>query len=349
LGALAERLRAEGISVTNDLATVEDDVDIIHSHHRYESLLAYARFPDKPMILVCHGIFPWQEQPFRAKLNIFRYVAVSEEVKAHLIENHFLDSGEIVVIPNGVDLARFYCRRSVAGDPKQAIILSNNMPENQRSVVQSACERLNIKLTRLGGVGGSAWNVEDYLSQADIVFSLGRGALEAMACKRAAIVYGYSGADGLVTPENFQLFRQKNFSGRTRKLKYSESDLLKEIERYHPSIPEQVFEYVYKEHNIQIIAQYYVELYERAIEHRAKSLAPTKCFIQNLALNEVLNEAEQSKDALQFTQDQLEEKQQQIGQLQQQNARLQAFSDAVRQTLAYRCYKKFIKPFWDRS
>jgi O-antigen biosynthesis protein len=357
LGPLADHLIAEGIRVTDDLATLEDDIDVIHSHHRYESFLAYARFPDKPMILVCHGIFPWQEQPFRSRLNIFRYVAVSEEVKTHLAENHSIDSGQTLVIPNGIDLTRFYARKPIEPVPRRALIISNNMPDAQRTVIRRACERLGIHLTLLGGIGISVWNVEDYINEVDVVFSLGRGALEAMACARAVIIDGYSGADGLVTAENFHPLREKNFSGRARQLEYGESDVVKEIEKYDPSIPHQLLEYVESEHNIQTVAQRYVKLYECAMDESATKLVRTYSFRYE-ALKEVLTEAELNKHRCQDTQARLEETarqtsqlrqevtqlRQEVARLQQDNRRLQMFADAVRGTLVYRFYRRFIKP-----
>jgi glycosyltransferase involved in cell wall biosynthesis len=357
LGPLADHLIAEGIRVTDDLATLEDPIDVIHGHHRYESFLAYARFPDKPMILVCHGIFPWQEQPLRSRLNIFRYVAVSEEVKTHLAETHSIDSGQTLVIPNGIDLTRFYPRKPIEAAPRRALIISNNMPDAQRKVIRKACERLDIELTLLGGVGKPVWNVEDYINEADVVFSLGRGALEAMACARAVIVCGYSGADGLITPQNFHAFREKNFSGRSGRFKYGESDVVDEIKRYDPSVPGRLLEYVENDHNIQTVARRYLKLYECAIDKSATNLARTYP-VRYEALKEVITESELDKRRCEETQARLTETVQQTGQLreevtrlrqelarlQQDNGRLQRFADAVRRTLIYRFYRRFIKP-----
>lgn len=334
LGPIAERLREKGVSVTNDLATLDDSIDVIHGHHRYESLLAYARFPDKPMIWVCHGILPWQEQPIKAKLNIFHFVAVSEEVKEHLVESQFIAPNEIAIIRNAVDLKRFCCHQPIHATPRRAIILSNDRPE-ERSVIRRACNKLGIDLTIVGGSESATWNVEDCINQADIVFSLGRGALESMACKRVVIVDGSNGADGLVTPDNFRLFRGKNFSGRTNNLKYSADDLSKEIEKYQPSLAEDIFEYIYKDHNIETVAQKYLELYDTAVKHRARKLEPTATSLPYQALEQVVKEAKSFRDELEL--------------LRADNARLQRFSDAVRNTWIYRAYRTLIKLFGFQS
>lgn len=43
---------------------------------------------------------------------------------------------------------------------------------------------------------------------------MGRGALEAMFCERAVIVFDYQGGDGLVTENNFEEIIKCNLSGR---------------------------------------------------------------------------------------------------------------------------------------
>lgn len=51
------------------------------------------------------------------------------------------------------------------------------------------------------------------LYKADLVVGYGRCALEAMSCGRPTFIYGANGGDGLVQPENFDLFKTTNFSG----------------------------------------------------------------------------------------------------------------------------------------
>lgn len=291
LGPLAERIRKKGIEVTDDLSTIHTDIDVIHAHHRHETLLAYTRFADKPIILVCHGILPWQEQPPMSRLNIYRYVTVSEEVRDHLVHNHHIDSKEIEIIRNGVDLTRFFCKEPIKFVPKSAIVISNYMTDQQRFLVRKVCERLNISLNLLGFIDKSVWDVEEHINQADIVFALGRSALEAMACRRVVIVYDYNGADGIVTPENFCLLRKKNFSGRTNKFQYDEAKLLREIEEYSPTMPDEILKFIEREHNIRNIAKQFIDLYIRAINHYVKKkIRPQQIFLnQYLAIREILS------------------------------------------------------------
>jgi CheY-like chemotaxis protein/glycosyltransferase involved in cell wall biosynthesis len=263
LGRLADRLRESYVTVTADLAEVPDDIDVIHAHHRHESLLAFSRFPNKPMILVCHGILPWQERPFRSRLNIHRYVAVSEEVRDHLVRRHRVHPRDVLVVRNGIDLRRFAARLPIRARPMHALILSNYMPAATRDLIANVCGQLGISLREVGKAQ-SRWDVEEEINRADLVFALGRGALEALACKRAVIVFDYNGADGLVTPENFHLLRLRNLSGRTHRHQYTEESLRGEIERYDPSTADPLYEVVRREHDVRHMAARYVALYEEA-------------------------------------------------------------------------------------
>lgn len=264
LGRLAERLREANIVVSDDLTTLPTDVDIVHAHHRHESLLAFARFPYKPMILVCHGVLPWQEQPLRSRLNVHRYVAVSEEVRDHLTLHHRIDPADIMTIRNGIDLQRFVSHRPIAERPRRALVLSNYMPDHLRGLIDRVCARLGMTVTQAGRPR-SLWAVEEEINRADLVFALGRSALEALACKRAVIVFDYNGADGLVTPENFSRLRLRNFSGRTYRRQYTEDTLRKEIEQYDSATAETLYQMVKRDHDLREMAQRYVGLYEDAV------------------------------------------------------------------------------------
>lgn len=264
LGQLADRLGEADIPVIDSLASLPDDIDIIHAHHRHESLLAFVRFPDKPMILVCHGVLPRQEQPFRSRLNIHHYVAVSEEVRAHLFRRHRIDPKEVSVIRNGIDLERFGSREPIAPRPRRALVVSNYMPDPVRALIDRVCGRLDITVAHVGKAA-SIWAVEEEINRADLVFALGRSALEALACKRAVVVLDYNGGDGLVTPDNFHLLRLRNFSGRTFRLRYTEENLQAEIERYDPSTAEPIYEMVRRDHDVRRTAQQFLTLYEDAI------------------------------------------------------------------------------------
>jgi CheY-like chemotaxis protein len=271
LGPVAQRLVAAGIAVTANLASAPNDVDVIHAHHRYESLLARARYPDRPMIFVCHGVLPWQEQPAAGALDVSRYVAVSEEVRDHLIERHGVGADQVVIVRNGIDLERFRPRTPIWAQPRRALILSNYMPPPLRAQVQRVCRELGMTV-REAGASNALWAVEDEIDEVDLVFGLGRSALEAMASRRVVVVYDYNGGDGLVTPERFERLRERNFSGRTHRRRFTDAELAGEIQAYSPAVAEAVHAFITRDHDVRLMARRLVELYEEARRRPARPL-----------------------------------------------------------------------------
>ena len=121
------------------------------------------------------------------------------------------------------------------------------------------------------GARDALWAVEDELNWADLVFGLGRSALEAMACRRLVVVYDYNGGDGLATPERFELLRRRNFSGRTHARHFTEAELTAEIAAYDPAIAEGVYAFIARDHDVRVMASQLVGLYEEARERAARS------------------------------------------------------------------------------
>jgi O-antigen biosynthesis protein len=172
-------------------------------------------------------------------------------------------------------------------------VLSNYMTDNQREVVRRVCERLGIAVREIGR-SRSVWNVEEEINRADLVFGLGRSALEAMACKRVVIVYDYNGGDGLVTPDRFALLRRRNFSGRTFRTLYTEDELAEEIVGYDPAIAEEIYGTIEAEHDVRQMTRQYTALYSVAIaEARQRALSRDEVAVrQHAAVQELLADAD---------------------------------------------------------
>jgi tetratricopeptide (TPR) repeat protein len=75
--------------------------------------------------------------------------------------------------------------------------------------------------------------LSNYINKSDIVFSLGRGIIEAMMCGRVPIVFDSNGGDGIVTSKNIGDLMKRNFSGRTRNQLFTKDDLVAEIKKYN--------------------------------------------------------------------------------------------------------------------
>ena len=253
--AVADEMRKRQISVHQNLQDLAArQYSFIIAQHNVISAMARSVLPETPMIFISHGkLLPqaYLEQPPPIDIDIRKYVAVSERIQKHLVDNHHIPSCRVEVVRNFVDTQRFSPRSEISPAPRTVLLLCNRCTRRIHKTVKGACRRLNLKLILVGG-NKQVLNVEDYINRADIVISIGRGILEAMACGRAAIVYGYLGGDGMVTKDNIDLLKGRNFSGRVFRKNYNVNDLVEEIRKYDVSMGKINRQIVLREYNVSI-------------------------------------------------------------------------------------------------
>ncbi|TRZ96500.1 glycosyltransferase family 1 protein [bacterium] len=87
----------------------EKGIDIIHSHSRTTQVLAHllSRNSSVRHVFTCHGFF--KRRLFRQLFPCWgsKVIAISQQVREHLIQDFRLDAKKIIVIHNGIDLNRF--------------------------------------------------------------------------------------------------------------------------------------------------------------------------------------------------------------------------------------------------
>lgn len=235
LGEVADHLRAAGVTVVDELHKVQGHPDVLHCQHNVMALAARDWFVGAPLVYHSHGTVPLPEQPPSVDLNVQRYVAVSDLVRRHL-ESRGVARSLIRVLENPVDLRRFVPSGELPPTPRRALVLSAVMDAGTLGVIREACDRMKIDLEVVGLDGTRMWNVEDRIAQADVVFSLGRGAIESMASGRAVFVFDHFGADGWVTPETVDDLASRTFSGKRFARRLTADDLVAELERYDPAM-----------------------------------------------------------------------------------------------------------------
>lgn len=226
-----------GVKVVQDIANLgEDTFDVAHIHHNVMAMEVRRRFPNLPLVFLSHGVLPFLEQNPPIDIGISYYLAVSEEVRENILRLGISEQ-HLEIFRNIVDSNKFSPRTVLPARPSRALILSNKLDEATEKTIKSACGRLGIA-TNFAGMRFGVIH-QDYLpfaiNQADIVFTLGRGVIEAMMCGRVPIVLDYLGGDGMVTPDNLEHLMKRNFSSRTYNRKFDVDELVKEIELYQPS------------------------------------------------------------------------------------------------------------------
>jgi Glycosyltransferase Family 4 len=212
LGGAAADLRASAVPVIDDLTLLTDPPDVIHGQHILDAAAACLRFPQTPAVYACHGWEPWLETPLILG-SVRRYVAISELTRERLVTSG-IPPERIAVIPNFVDLERFPRQRDASAGVKRALVYGNAWRPDTPGflAIREACLRRGIEVEGVGyGFGRPTDGPHELLPSFDVVFALGRSALEAMACGCAVALAGPQGFGGLVTPESFQRQRAANF------------------------------------------------------------------------------------------------------------------------------------------
>lgn len=196
-----------------------DPPDIVHAHSHGACGIAerVRRLIGIPWIATLHG--PGQSPGAVFNGSPVALISVSREIARALPGNR-----RVIVIENGVDLARFHParrRERRRNEPVRALYLGRVGPSKMNGVLalkEALGSRSDVELRFVStwapeGRGEPTGRVEEALARADLVFSTGRGVREAMACGCAAFVLGtYS--DGLVTPAVVDRLAYFNFSGR---------------------------------------------------------------------------------------------------------------------------------------
>ena len=212
LGEVADELRRATIPVLDDLTRLGEPPDVIHGHHHLETLIAVLAFPSAPAVNFCHGWVPWEEMPLHHPA-VRRYVAVDEVCLDRLVREEGIPSCRVELLLNFVDLQRFHVRPPLPIRPSRAVVLSNAArADGYARAIGAACQAAGIAVDIVGGAAATAWAApESMLPAYDLVFAKGRSALEALAVGCATVLADGAGAGPLVTPDNYEVLRRRNF------------------------------------------------------------------------------------------------------------------------------------------
>lgn len=267
-GEIVRQTRRFGIAVVDTLDGVkEHPCDVLQVSHSLVALELRAILPSTPMTFLSHGVLPWLEQPPEEDLNIYRYLAVSEEVRENLLQRA-VPPEKIAVFRNLIDTERFAPHSRINDSPRKVLISSGRMDPLTRRTIEAACERMGLQLSSIGQDGVRQVYPERSMNRADICISLGRGILESMACGRAAFVLDYNGGDGFVTSENIDEVQKCNFSGRRYQIRYDVDGLCREFSKYRAEMGETNRRLIEERFSVRTQLKDWLQLYRTALTDR---------------------------------------------------------------------------------
>ena len=235
LGAVAAEIRALTIPVIDRLDRLAAAPDIIHGNAPIETVAALLHFPETPVVFVCHAWDNPDAMPPRMP-QIVRYLAVDETCRDHLVCQEGIPDDQVIVRFNAVDLNRFPLRAALPEHPARALIFSNNASDdNYVPAIREACAGFGVALDVVGKNSDHPVDrPETILAGYDLVFGKARCALEALATGTAVIVCDAGGLAALVSSDNFEQLRRKNFGRRSLEHPVTVDAVADQISKYDP-------------------------------------------------------------------------------------------------------------------
>jgi hypothetical protein len=171
------------------------------------------------------------------------------------IEAEFgIEKERISVIPNFVNLTRFSEVRKPPDQPRRALLFHGaGFSDAELRELDRACRRADLSLDKIGGAFGNPQpRPEVFLMEYDLVFAIGKCALEAMSCGCAVMTILPGLAGSLVDSGNFAQWAHSNFSPRyfTSGRQISTDWLTEELKHYAPNEILEVSAKVRREHDL---------------------------------------------------------------------------------------------------
>jgi hypothetical protein len=272
VGALAAELRARTVPVIDRLDRLTSTPDIIHGNAPIETVAALLHFPETPAVFVCHAWDNPDSLPPKMP-RIMRYLAVDDTCRDHLVCQEGIPEDRVLVRFNAVDLDRFAPRGALPARPRRALVFSNQASnDNYVPSIRDACAGFGIEVDVAGQASGhSVDRPEAILGDYDLVFGKARCALEALATGAAVIVCDAGGLAALVSGDNLDQLRRKNFGRRSLENPVTPEAIAGEIRKYDPDDASRVSARVRAAEGVSDAVRSLLHVYEGAIaDHRSR-------------------------------------------------------------------------------
>jgi hypothetical protein len=268
-----------GVWIRSRLSELPWAPDVIHGHHHLQAMAAVGYFDDVPAIYYAHGVIPWPEQvPVHGR--IYRHVVMCAAMAPGLTTNEGIAGGRIVVIPNFVNTRRFSEVRRAPARPAKAVLYGGaGFAPHELATLERACAAQGLSFDKIGyAYGNPRDRPEAFLPEFDLVFAIGRCALEALACGCAVIPIVPGQAGSLLTLGNFDDYAFSNLSPRylTSGRQISEDWLAAELASYSAERAAAATQHVRATRTLIGSVDRLEQVYRDAIDEHARNPAKDK-------------------------------------------------------------------------
>ncbi len=240
------------------------DFDVVHAHSRLSALIVSEIKRKEGLsfrfIVTAHAKYKTSRALRYLSVWGDRCIAVSGDIKKHLIKNYRVSEKRISVIPNGIDTKRFSpvhkgkkhsilfvsrldkdCSRGAELLCGIAPLLSKRFPDVNIAVAGEGddygrilylARKANAHIGReCVSLVGKCTDMPELIGKHSLVVGVSRVALEAMAMEKPVILFGNEGALGLFNEKKLPLAVNTNFTCRGFGKGFGSEFLLREIEK----------------------------------------------------------------------------------------------------------------------
>lgn len=328
IGPPSNLVLPSGVSVKSRLSEIPWRPDLIHGHHHLQAMAALSYFGEAPAIYCCHGAIPWPElAPVHPRIR--KYVVMCEWLAPRLYAASGISRDRIAVIPNFVNTARFSNVRRPSTRPAQALLFGGSgFSSDELLCLHRACTEQGLSLDKIGyPYGNPQERPEAFLPTYDLVFAIGKCAIEAIACGCAVIPIVPGLAGHLVNPDNFEKWAFSNFSPRyfTSAEQVSTEWLRAELQCYSPEAVARVTAHVRETRTLTAAVDQLETVYAHAIGDYERNVSGTigefAPYLEKLSVDvDIIMENQLEIDEIRFK---LGSQQQYVDELQRQIIELQ--------------------------
>lgn len=275
-GQLADRLRERGFEVVDDAGRLPRDLDVIHGQHTNALARVREHHPAVPLVFAAHSWVISIEDPI-AELGASAYVAFNELTRRRLAAHVATAGSEIVRLTQPIEVSfADGVRDPVATIPRRAVAVSRRMT-TVTDRLSRACADHGIDFRRIGSSDSESVDARLDMLEADIVFAMGRTALEGMAAARAVMVVDETSFGGWVDTSSYAALEADGFTGLGPSGLPAQSGPGVELEallrRYDPDLGAQARRLAVRHHAAQHHAAALVDLYTRVADSGASPVA----------------------------------------------------------------------------
>ena len=261
-GEMAALARERGIRLAATATELPERCDGVLAQEAVTGYELAGRYASSPRLYVAHTTEVAGQLPPQLTGSIGTLIVLNDRVGARC--RALADRPDLVRLTQPVDLERFGRAANPAPRPKRVVVFGNQQGGPAYEAIRRICFELGLDVTLVGAHGQPTATPEIVLDDADVVFGIGRCAVEGMAARAAVYVSGIAGTDGWVTPESYAALEADGFSGRATDAVFEPARVEADLRQWDAGMGEQNGDLAYRHHDAAKHAQALVELWERS-------------------------------------------------------------------------------------